>query len=143
VDRINRELVDAKLGKHVSIFWGMIDLPSNTLSYSVAGQFPMPILKNEQGAQYLTGCSQPAGLFAAAEYATYMVELGDHFQLVAVSDGILEMMDQDSLAEKEACLLNWVEQEQLTVENLDNLLSIQANKEIPDDITLLTLTRTE
>jgi len=64
-------------------------------------------------------------------------------QLVAVSDGILEMMDQDSLAEKEACLLNWVEQEQLTVENLDNLLSIQANKEIPDDITLLTLTRTE
>lgn len=143
VERINKELVEAKLGKHVSIFWGMIDLPSNTLSYSVAGQFPMPILKNEHGVHYLTGCSQPAGLFAAAEYETYMVELGDHFELMAVSDGILEIMAQESLADKEACLLEWVKQGQLTVENLDNLLSVKAHKEIPDDITLLTLSRTE
>jgi len=31
----------------------------------------------------------------------------------------------------------------LTVENLESLLNIDQSKEIPDDITLLTLSRTE
>jgi len=143
LQRINKELVDAQLGKHVSLFWGMIDLPSTTLSYSVAGQFPMPILSNRNGVHYLEGRSQPAGLFAAAQYETYNIELGQSFELVAVSDGILEVMPQETLTEKEDCLLNWVKSGQLTVENLESLLNIDQSKEIPDDITLLTLSRTE
>ena len=143
INRINKELVEAKLGKHVSLFWGMIDLPSHQMSYSVAGQFPMPILKNNLGVHYLDGRSQPAGLFAEAEYNTYTVELGQSFDLIAVSDGILEVMPESSLAEKESRLLSWVEQGELTVENLETLLNFQDGKEIPDDITLLTLSRTE
>ncbi|GAA6135303.1 SpoIIE family protein phosphatase [Oceaniserpentilla sp. 4NH20-0058] len=143
IQRVNKELVDAQLGKHVSLFWGMIDLPSSTLSYSVAGQFPMPILNNENGANYLEGRSQPAGLFAAAKYDTYEVTLGHTFELVAVSDGILEVMPQERLSDKEACLLDWVRNGQLTVENLESLLNIDTSNEIPDDITLLTLSRTE
>lgn len=143
IERINQELVEARLGKHVSLFWGMIDLPSSTLSYSVAGQFPMPILSNEFGVHYLKGRSQPAGLFLAAQYSTYDVKLGQTFQLVAVSDGILEVLPHATLAEKEACLLEWVADGQLTIENLESLLKIDTGNEIPDDITLLTLSRTE
>ncbi|MAA72819.1 MAG: fused response regulator/phosphatase [Bermanella sp.] len=143
IERINKELVDARLGKHVSLFWGMIDLPSSTLSYSVAGQFPMPILSNEFGVHYLEGRSQPAGLFLAAQYATYDIKLGQTFELVAVSDGILEVLPHAALAEKEACLLKWVADGQLTIENLESLLKIDTGNEIPDDITLLTLSRTE
>jgi len=143
LNRINKELVHAKLGKHVSLFWGMIDLSSYQMSYSVAGQFPMPILKNHAGVHYLDGCNKPAGLFADADYSTYSVELGKTFDLVAVSDGILEVMQESTLAEKEARLLSWVEQGDLTVGNLEILLGIQNDKEIPDDITLLTLSRTE
>ena len=143
IERINKELVDARLGKHVSLFWGMIDLPSSTLSYSVAGQFPMPILSNEFGVHYLEGRSQPAGLFLAAQYATYDIKLGQTFELVAVSDGILEVLPHAALAEKEACLLKWVADGQLTIENLESLLKNDTGNEIPDDITLLTLSRTE
>lgn len=143
IERINKELVDARLGKHVSLFWGMIDLPSSTLSYSVAGQFPMPILSNEFGVHYLEGRSQPAGLFLAAQYATYDIKLGQTFELVAVSDGILEVLPHATLAEKEACLLKWLADGQLTIENLESLLKIDTGNEIPDDITLLTLSRTE
>jgi len=143
ISRINKELVDAALGKHVSVFWGMIDLPTSMLSYSVGGQFPMPILRNDQGVQYLTGCSQPAGLFAEAQYSTYHIELGEEFELVALSDGILEVLPQECLADKEARLLKWVEQGQLNTENLEQLISIQEGKEIPDDITLLSLARTK
>lgn len=143
IERINKELVDAQLGKHVSLFWGMIDLPSSRLSYSVAGQFPMPILSNENGVNYLQGRSQPAGLFSAAQYDTHDVILGQSFELVAVSDGILEVMPQESLTEKEECLLNWVRNGQLTVDKLESLLKIDMGNEIPDDITLLTLSRTE
>lgn len=137
--RINKEMVDAHLGKHVSVFWGMIDLPTKVLSYSVAGQFPMPILHNEQGAHYLNGSSQPAGLFPDAQYDTYEIELGQNFELLAVSDGILEVMPQPSIAEKEAQLLKWAESGQLNTEHLESLLNIETDKEIPDDITLLTL----
>ncbi len=143
ISRINKELVDAALGKHVSVFWGMIDLPTSMLSYSVGGQFPMPILRNAQGVQYLTGCSQPAGLFAEAQYSTYHIELGEEFELVALSDGILEVLPQECLADKEARLLKWVELGQLNTENLEQILSIQEGKEIPDDITLLSLARTK
>ena len=143
MERINKELVDAALGKHVSVFWGMIDLPSSRLSYSVGGQLPMPILRNKQGVQYLQGCSVPAGLFAEAQYSTYHIELGEEFELVALSDGILEVLPQQSLADKEACLLEWVQQGQLNTESLERLLSIQEGKEIPDDITLLSLARTK
>ncbi len=143
LSRINKELVDAALGKHVSVFWGMIDLPSSMLSYSVGGQFPMPILRNSKGVQYLTGRSQPAGLFAEAQYSTYHIELGDEFELVALSDGILEVLPQTCLADKEACLLEWVAQGQLNTDSLERLLNIQEGKEIPDDITLLTLARTK
>ncbi len=142
ITRINKELVDAQLGKHVSLFWGMIDLPSRMLSYSVAGQFPMPILCNEEGVHYLQGRSQPAGLFADAKYDTYEIELGQKFELVALSDGILEVLPESGLTEKEATLLNWVEAGKLHIENLETLLNLQDGKEIPDDITLLTLART-
>lgn len=142
ISRINKELVEAKLGKHVSLFWGMINLPTGQLSYSVAGQFPMPILKNDLGVHYLNGSAQPAGLFAEAKYSTYQIDLGDRFQLIALSDGILEVLGEGSLNDKETCLLNWVEQDKLSVENLEILLNLQDDKEIPDDITLLTLSRT-
>jgi sigma-B regulation protein RsbU (phosphoserine phosphatase) len=141
LNRINKELVDAKLGKHISLFWGMIELSTYKMSYSVAGQYPMPILKNQNGVEFLCGRSQPLGLFPEAEYSTYSIQLGHEFELVAVSDGILEVMSESSLDDKEARLLSWVEQGELTVENLKTLLNFQDGKEIPDDITLLTLSK--
>ena len=139
--RFNRELLDARLGKHLSIFLGIIDLPSNTLSYSVGGQFPMPILKNHDGTRYLNGRNQPVGLFEAAEYTTYEVPLGQSFELVAVSDGILEVLPHVRLSEKETYLLDLVEQDSLRVEHLQNVLAVGDGQELPDDITLLTLYR--
>jgi len=140
--RFNRELLDAKLGKHLSIFLGIIDLPTNTLSYSVGGQFPMPIFKSAEGVRYLTGRNQPVGLFEFAEYESYELPLGQDFELVAVSDGILEVLTQARLSDKEAYLLDLVEQNKLTVENLQEVLALRVGQEVPDDITLLTLRRT-
>lgn len=140
--RFNRELLDAKLGKHLSIFLGIIDLPTNTLSYSVGGQFPMPIFKSAEGVRYLTGRNQPVGLFEFAEYESYEFPLGRDFELVAVSDGILEVLTQARLSDKEAYLLDLVEQNKLTVENLQEVLALRVGQEVPDDITLLTLRRT-
>ncbi|WP_396589207.1 response regulator [Bermanella sp. R86510] len=141
LQRINKELVEAQLGKHVSIFWGIMDLPNGMLSYSVGGQFPMPILCTDTSAEYLTGKSQPAGLFAGAQYETYHKHIEGKFRLLAVSDGILEVMPEGSLVEKEARLLEWAKSGQLNVSNVPKLLNIQAGKEIPDDITLLSLSR--
>jgi len=126
----------------LSVFLGIIDLPTNTLSYSVGGQFPMPIFKSAEGVRYLIGRNQPVGLFEFAEYESYELPLGQDFELVAVSDGILEVLTQARLSDKEAYLLDLVEQNKLTVENLQEVLALRVGQEVPDDITLLTLRRT-
>ncbi len=141
LSRINKELVDARLGKHVSMFLGIIDLPSSVLSYSVGGQFPMPILKNGAGTRYLEGRSQPAGLFTGAEYTCHQIELGQEFELIVLSDGIIEVLPQPRLADKEACLLDMVNNRQLKAAPLKDLLALNDGREVPDDITLLTLSR--
>jgi len=63
LDRINKELLDASLGKHLSIFAGILDLDQGRLTYAVGGQHPMPLLSGNGETIYLEGRGMPLGLF--------------------------------------------------------------------------------
>lgn len=138
--RINKELVDAHLGKHLSMFLGIIDLPSQVLSYSVGGQFPMPILVQSGQASYLEGKAPPVGLFTDAKYPVMTLELPASFDLIVLSDGILDALGDMSVAQKEERLLRLAEQKQLSVERIMSILE-STGAELPDDVALLTLSR--
>lgn len=140
LERINKELVEARLGKHLSMFLGIIDLPSQVLSYSVGGQFPMPILVQSGQARYLEGKAPPVGLFTDAKYPVLTLELPETFELIVMSDGILEALPGLSVVQKEERLLQLAEQKQLTVERITSILT-SAGDELPDDVALLTLSR--
>ncbi len=138
--RVNKELQDTRLGKHVTMFVGLINAADRTLTYSVGAHFPMPILTSPQGTDFLEGTGLPVGLFEDPEWETFRVDLPEHFHLILFSDGILEVINAKSLEQKEQRLLELVESGRHTIDMLSESLGLEQIAEIPDDIAIVTVT---
>lgn len=142
--RINSELLDTGLGKHVTVFVGIISVNERKLSYAVGAHFPMPILSFEGGStSFLEGSGLPVGLFEEPEWEVYEVPLEHPFRLILFSDGILEVIRAKSLDEKEQTLLELVSGGRHTIASLNQALNLDAITELPDDIAIVSVTDTE
>lgn len=138
--RVNKELQETGLGKHVTMFVGVIDSRARELRYSVGAHFPMPIITTAHETRFLTGTGLPVGLFPAPEWETYTESLPEGFRLILFSDGILEVVNAQSLDQKESRLLELVRSGRHTVESLAEALQIEGMSELPDDIAIVTVT---
>ncbi|MFE8071702.1 SpoIIE family protein phosphatase [Marinobacteraceae bacterium S3BR75-40.1] len=138
--RVNKELQDTSLGKHVTLFVGLLDTQAYTLTYAVGGHFPMPILVSPQGAAFLEGNGLPVGLFDKPQWDIYTQALPKDFTLFLFSDGILEVIDAKGLDEKENRLLEVVSEGRHTVAALEKALGLEALNELPDDIAIVSVT---
>jgi serine phosphatase RsbU (regulator of sigma subunit) len=145
LERMNQELLDTGCSKHLTIIYGVFNVTSRELNYSIGGHLPMPILYRhgkdcDKGkAEYLTGKGMPVGLFHDARYNDYTMKLPEHFTLSVFSDGVLELLSQPSLALKEKYLLNLIEQEKGNHERIIQSLSLDSEHSFQDDVALLTV----
>jgi serine phosphatase RsbU (regulator of sigma subunit) len=140
--RLNREIFSCHMDKYLTMFYGVIDWPSNQLRYSSGGQFPFPILVDGEQARYISKKSLPIGLFDFASYQTESIQLPSRFAMVLISDGILETLPQNSLRDKQAFLLDLVGGIDLAIDNLIRELGLDRAGPLPDDVTLLLIERT-
>lgn len=138
---INRGLINCKLGKHVTMLGGVIDLQSNQLTYSIGGHLPLPVLFSEGEARYLEGRGLPVGLFEEASYTDLVMQLPQSFSLSMMSDGILDLLPGDTLKEKEAALPRLVSEAGGTLDGLRQVFGLANLRDMPDDIALLVLSR--
>ncbi|HEH8683961.1 TPA: SpoIIE family protein phosphatase [Pseudomonas aeruginosa] len=138
---INRGLINTKLGKHVTMLGGVIDLEKNSLTYSIGGHLPLPVLFVEGQASYLEGHGLPVGLFDDATYDDRVMELPPSFSLSLFSDGILDVLPGATLKEKEASLPEQVAAAGGTLDGLRQVFGLANLAEMPDDIALLVLSR--
>ncbi|HCH7474566.1 TPA: SpoIIE family protein phosphatase [Pseudomonas aeruginosa] len=138
---INRGLINTKLGKHVTMLGGVIDLEKNSLTYSIGGHLPLPVLFVEGQASYLEGRGLPVGLFDDATYDDRVMELPPSFSLSLFSDGILDVLPGATLKEKEASLPEQVAAAGGTLNGLRQVFGLANLAEMPDDIALLVLSR--
>ncbi|HHK0007608.1 TPA: two-component system response regulator RssB [Pseudomonas aeruginosa] len=138
---INRGLINTKLGKHVTMLGGVIDLEKNSLTYSIGGYLPLPVLFVEGQASYLEGRGLPVGLFDDATYDDRVMELPPSFSLSLFSDGILDVLPGATLKEKEASLPEQVAAAGGTLDGLRQVFGLANLAEMPDDIALLVLSR--
>ncbi len=138
---INRGLINCKLGKHVTMLGGVIDESTNTLTYSVGGHLPLPVLYCDGEARYLEGRGLPVGLFEEATFEDRELELPERFSLTLFSDGILDLLPGDTLKAKEAALPQMVRQAGGTLQGLREVFGLANLGEMPDDIALLVLSR--
>ncbi len=141
LSRINKELLDTGLGKHLTIFVGLLDRIENTLQYGVGGHFPMPILQQNGHAEFLSGSGMPVGLFDDAQFDGRIVELENEFCLTLFSDGILEILDQPDLKAKENFLLETAARGYDDLRDLAKALGVDNIEEAPDDIAALSVSR--
>ncbi len=133
---LNTELINANLGKHISVFYGVIDCDTDTLHYAVAGQYPAPLMINQSKMSFLNEGGFPLGLFDWANFENRQRAIADDFQLLMVSDGWLELISEDSAPAKESFLLNYVQSNQISIPTLMRPVKKYPENKMPDDITI-------
>ncbi|TDT41397.1 sigma-B regulation protein RsbU (phosphoserine phosphatase) [Halospina denitrificans] len=138
--RVNHELKETGLGKHVTMFVGLIDARERVMRYAVGAHFPLPIITSGSETRFLEGSGLPVGLFADPHWETYTEPLPEGFRLILFSDGILEVINAKSLDQKEKRLLELVSSGRHTIESLSEALQLEEMSELPDDIAIVTVT---
>jgi phosphoserine phosphatase RsbU/P len=141
LSHINRSLISCKLGKHVTMLGGVIDESTQTLTYSIGGHLPLPVLFHGGEATYLQGKGRPVGLFEDAQYENVQIALPETFSLMLCSDGVLDCIEGTTLREKEARLPELVRRSGGTLAGLMGELGLDAAESKPDDISVLVLSR--
>ena len=66
--QLNLELLKQHMGKHVTLFYGLIMHKTNILKYINAGQYPPPILCQNKKAELLESKSVPVGMLDSVKY---------------------------------------------------------------------------
>jgi serine phosphatase RsbU (regulator of sigma subunit) len=141
LDWFNSELLSSDLEHHVTMFLGIVDTQRQELQYSNAAHFPGTIFSSSKRTEFLEIGGLPLGLYENASYETSILELPQVFTLVMFSDGVFEVMKQQTLKAKEDFLLSLVKSGSSTVAALTEHLGLGAVKDAPDDIALFTIAR--
>lgn len=137
--KVNEEMINLQLGKHVTMCVFCLDLRSNHICYSIAGHLPLPILSTESSASYLQGRGRPVGLFADSSYQEHHLELPEKFALTLFSDGILEIIEAEDLQAKEDKLLALFSTGIASTQSTMDLFALNEIQAAPDDIAFMTL----
>ncbi|WP_084403883.1 PP2C family protein-serine/threonine phosphatase [Marinobacterium litorale] len=138
--RVNRELLLTGLGKHLTMFIGLIDERDSSLTYAVGGHHPMPILRQRGEAVYLEGRGMPIGLFEEPVFDERRIDLDPEFSLTLFSDGILEVAEGETLEAKEQLLLEACKGKNLSPQSIFDCI-IPVGRINPDDVAIMTVTR--
>jgi serine phosphatase RsbU (regulator of sigma subunit) len=136
----NRAMMALELDQHVTMFLGVIDVAASTLEYSSAAHFPGTILCQQNTCQYLELGGLPLGV-CETKYESAKLHLSQQFDLVLFSDGVLEILPQDTLENRENHLITLVESGSRSISALSADLNLNGRSEVPDDIAVLTLMR--
>jgi serine phosphatase RsbU (regulator of sigma subunit) len=140
LESLNSDLGLRKLHKHVTMFYGVIDLRTEILSFGTAGQYPYPLLDDGERVQVLESTGRPLGLFPDAHFARHEVSLASSRRLLVASDGVLDILaPDDGLSKMER--LNGVFANAAGIEALVETLGIDTGAHYPDDVTLLLVER--
>ncbi|MCK5683367.1 fused response regulator/phosphatase [bacterium] len=137
LNALNRELLAENLEKHITLFYGVIDISKSLLKYGYAGQYPFPVIWEHGKCEFIKGKGFPIGLFPYAEYEVYEKKLSDNFRLSVFSDGIIDILEQQNNKDKIA-FLKTLQSDEL----LNNFVNqLMRHEPFPDDVTILTITR--
>jgi serine phosphatase RsbU (regulator of sigma subunit) len=137
----NKELLDLGVSKYATMIVGVLDMSANTLTYSVAGHLPLPVLVSPEGATYLEGKGNAVGMLPEASYTQQVLSLPPSFMLALFSDGILEILPAQNLLEKERLFLEVFREGVESPAVLAARLGLDSVETAPDDIAALFLSK--
>ena len=139
--KLGLEIHSAKLGKYLTMVYGVVDLESHELTYSIGGHYPNPVLLENGKARFLEGKGFPVGIMKNAMYQRYTTHLNADMRLLLFSDGIAEILPEKDMEAKEALLLSMVTEGKGSVAHFIEQLGLENKKNLPDDVTILSLVK--
>ena len=133
--QLNKELLQEQLGKHLTMFYGVLDEATHSLHYASGGQYPPALLFTPGSVRSLEQNGMAVGLFPFARFEGATIPLPEVFRLVVFSDGALDAL---TLPTPEAKLAHL--QSLSTREALRRFVEAAgANPHLPDDFTVLSV----
>ena len=138
---LNEEMANDELEKHLTIFYGVVDLENDTLLYANAGHFPWPVLCDDRSVTVLERPSVPVGMVPATRYDEHRLPLAARVSLAVFSDGVLEVLPQSTLQGKLDFLKTFFGRTDVSVEQTRRQLRLLEASSLPDDIALLIIQR--
>lgn len=139
---LNQEIYAAKLGKYLTMVYGVVDTKLHQMVYAVGGHFPSPVAIHNEPA-FLPGRGFAIGMNPKATFETMSYSIPMPFTLAMFSDGVMEILPGKNLEEKEATLLKLLAKKPITMANLleDLGLSHEQPEGLPDDVGILLIER--
>ncbi len=141
LEKLNQLILNDDIDKHFTIFYGILKNSTHELIYSNGGQFPFPILLSEDKKEFIVQKSLPLGLIDNAEFQEETISCGENFCLYLFSDGILDIINHNSLTGKQEILFQAVSARSTNIDLLIKRLQIDQIDKLPDDITLLKISK--
>lgn len=144
VQNINTEMYSAKLGKYVTLIYGILDLKKNKLDYTIAGYYPNPIFVDSNlHAKYLFGKGYPLGIVPKATFENFSISIEPNDSLLFFSDGIMRFfMPGEDSASKDNGLLNLVCSSKVEIDSILHKLNLTYSTPVIDDIVIFSIKRT-
>jgi len=139
--QLNQELLRERVGKHIAIYYGVIDCRTSVMCAANAGAHPYPWFATLPGCRLLEARSTPAGLLPDSQYENHELTLPQQFRLLMCSDGVLEIppavpadvrCDQIRLA---------LRADTAGIEAIEKVLDLQPDQPRPDDLAILLIGR--
>ena len=135
--QLNHELLRDRIGKHIAIFYGVIDTRLSTLHYANAGATPFPLLADGSGSRYLQARSTPAGMLAGSAYRNQTLTLSCPMRLLLCSDGVLEILRERSTEQRCERLRQVLSPQIEDLGQIRAQLGLKPEDPHPDDVALL------
>jgi sigma-B regulation protein RsbU (phosphoserine phosphatase) len=91
LERLHTDLSALALDKHVTMFYGVLDLKQEQLRYGNAGLFPFPVVKQSGQAVVLECPGRPLGLPGRGGVGAGERPFPPEARLLATTDGVMEL----------------------------------------------------
>ncbi len=139
--QLNQELLRERVGKHIAIYYGVIDCERSTLLAANAGAHPYPWFATDIGCRLLEARSTPAGLLPDSQYEDQHFDLPEQFRLLLCSDGVLETPPAVSADVRCDQLRLALRADSRGLESIEQALNLQPDEPRADDLALLMIAR--
>ncbi|WP_051378249.1 PP2C family protein-serine/threonine phosphatase [Derxia gummosa] len=140
---LNREIVEGRHGKYLTMFYGVVDSAAGELTYANGGQFPFPLAFDGSEVREIGGKSPPVGLFRGRSWRNQRLPLTPVFALSMFSDGILETLPEPDLTSKRDHLRACASHADTDAHGIADALHLVTDRAPPDDVSILALRRLE
>lgn len=144
LSEIAEEVYTARLGKYMTMIYGVMNLKTHKMKYAIGGHYPNPVfLKANGDADFIKGGGFPVGIMKNTKYEEHELEFEPGDKLAMYSDGVLEVYMNDQNTDiQEVELIKLTQKTKANVDEIFEILGVRDDDtEQPDDVSMVVVTR--